>query len=232
MCFYLLWIISAKRYWKKCNSHFPLRGRLQWCAELSVICVSSHDWASPGGSAVKNLPAMQEVQETWVWYPRQEDPLEEGLATHPSILAWRIPRTQEPSGLQSMGSQRVGHRWSDWAHTNAPVMIILGLIWEDFSYSCRKTWTVRKPLSIAWKTLSMQKWEVKLKPELSSPARTPSVESRGNGKSWWWVSSSSEGGLTARAWKESASQVPTAPLSPSSPGVFRGVEPWKEPRRE
>ena len=57
---------------------------------------------------VKNLPAMQ---ETWVgslslgW----EDPLEKGMATHSSILAWRIPWTMEPGGLQSMGSQRVGH---------------------------------------------------------------------------------------------------------------------------
>ena len=53
----------------------------------------------PGGSVVKNLPAMQ---ETWVQPLDQEDPLEEGMATHPSILAWRIPWTEEPGGLQSM----------------------------------------------------------------------------------------------------------------------------------
>ena len=55
---------------------------------------------------VKNLPAMQEM-----WLPSlgQEDPLEEGMAAHRSILAWRIPWTEEPGGLQSMGSQRVGH---------------------------------------------------------------------------------------------------------------------------
>ena len=55
---------------------------------------------------VKNLPA---VQETWVPSLGREDPLEEGMATHSSILAWRIPWTEEPGGLQSMGSQRVGH---------------------------------------------------------------------------------------------------------------------------
>ena len=55
---------------------------------------------------VKNLPAMQ---ETWVQSLGQEDPLEEGPATNSSILAWRIPWTEEPSGLQSLGSQRVGH---------------------------------------------------------------------------------------------------------------------------
>ena len=55
---------------------------------------------------VKNLPAMQ---ETWVPSLGREDPLEEGMATHASLLAWRIPWTQEPGGVQSMGSQSVGH---------------------------------------------------------------------------------------------------------------------------
>ena len=55
---------------------------------------------------VKNLPA---TQERWVRSPGQEDPLEKGMATHSSILAWRIPRTEDPGGLQSIGLQRVGH---------------------------------------------------------------------------------------------------------------------------
>ena len=55
---------------------------------------------------VKNSPAMQ---ETWVPSLGWEDPLEEGVATHSSVLAWRIPWTEESGGLQSMGSQRVGH---------------------------------------------------------------------------------------------------------------------------
>ena len=55
---------------------------------------------------VKNLPA---VQETWVRSLGWEDPLEKEMATHSSILAWKIPWTEEPGGLQSMGSQRVGH---------------------------------------------------------------------------------------------------------------------------
>ena len=57
---------------------------------------------------VKNLPEMQETQETWVRFLDQEDPLEEVIATHSSILAWRIPWTKEPGGLQFMGLQRVG----------------------------------------------------------------------------------------------------------------------------
>ena len=60
----------------------------------------------------KDPPAMQETQ---VRSPNGEDPLEKEMATHSSILAWRIPGTEEPGGLQSMGSQRVGHNWSDFA---------------------------------------------------------------------------------------------------------------------
>ena len=55
---------------------------------------------------VKNLPAMQVIRVPSLGW---EDPLEEEMATHSSILAWRIPLTEEPGGLQSMGSQRVGH---------------------------------------------------------------------------------------------------------------------------
>ena len=55
---------------------------------------------------VKRLPAMQ---ETWVRSLGREDPLQEEMATHSSILAWRIPWTEEPGRLQSMGLQRVGH---------------------------------------------------------------------------------------------------------------------------
>ena len=67
------------------------------------------------GSAIKNIPAMQESQKTWVWSLDREDLLEQGVATHSSILAWRIPRTEGTGGLQFMGSQRVGHNWSDLA---------------------------------------------------------------------------------------------------------------------
>ena len=59
----------------------------------------------PSGSAVKNPSAMQELQETQVWSLDWEDPLQKGMATHSSILAWEIPWTEEPGGLQSMGSK-------------------------------------------------------------------------------------------------------------------------------
>ena len=60
----------------------------------------------PGGSAAKNPPAVQKTQETWGRSLGREHPLEEGMVTHSSILAWRILLTEEPGGLQSIGLQR------------------------------------------------------------------------------------------------------------------------------
>ena len=70
-----------------------------------TILESSH-WASLVTQIVKNLPSKQ---ETWVQSLVGDDCLEQGMATHSNILAWRIPWTEEPSVLWSMGSQRVGH---------------------------------------------------------------------------------------------------------------------------
>ena len=61
----------------------------------------------PGGSVVKNPPAMQ---ETWVESLGQENPLEEEMATHSSVLAWKILWTEKSDGPQCIGSQRVGHK--------------------------------------------------------------------------------------------------------------------------
>ena len=63
--------------------------------------------ASQVALVVKNLPMIQEPQETRVQSLGQEDPLEEEMVTHSSILAWRIPWMEEPGGLQSLGLQRV-----------------------------------------------------------------------------------------------------------------------------
>ena len=72
----------------------------------------------PSGSVAKNSPAGQEVQEMGVRSLSWEDPLEEGMAAHSSILAWRIPWTEEPGGLQSVGLQRVKRDGSDFTHTH------------------------------------------------------------------------------------------------------------------
>ena len=63
------------------------------------------NWASLVAQRLKRLPAMR---ETWVRSLGREDHLEKEMATHPSILAWRIPWVEEPDGIQSMGLQRVG----------------------------------------------------------------------------------------------------------------------------
>ena len=64
---------------------------------------------------VKTLPAKQETQAQSL---DREDPLEKEMATHCSILAWEITWTEEPGGLQSMGSQRVGHNWVSFTYTD------------------------------------------------------------------------------------------------------------------
>ena len=67
----------------------------------------------PGGLEVKNLPATHKMQETQVWSLGWEDPLEQGIVTHSSILAWRIPWTEEPGEIQSMESNKSQTRLSN-----------------------------------------------------------------------------------------------------------------------
>ena len=79
------------------------------CVQQRVLQKYSTWSASLVAQMVKNLPAKQ---ETWVWSLGQEVPLEKGMATHSSILAWRIQWTEKLGRLQSMGSQRVRHEWA------------------------------------------------------------------------------------------------------------------------
>ena len=94
-----------------------------------------------GGSVVKNLPAMQETQETGVQSLGQEDPLEKEMRTHYSILAWKIPCTEKPGQLQFMGSQRVtghsthkieAHMWRRYAEGREIFLLVPNQIahWE------------------------------------------------------------------------------------------------------
>ena len=103
--------------------------------------------ASLMAQTVKNLPAMR---ETWVQSPGWEDPLEKEMATHSSILAWRIPWTEEPGRLQSKGSKRAGQEWvtnttvSYTESFNVATVKLVNLFlfvtsgfydWEELSYS-------------------------------------------------------------------------------------------------
>ena len=101
--------------WKGFSSFFIF---LNFTVQISTlkqnsVCVYIHIFmfplrASLVAQRLKHLPPML---ETWVWFLGREDPLEKEMATHSNILAWRIPWTEEPGGLQSMESQRVGHSW-------------------------------------------------------------------------------------------------------------------------
>ena len=85
---------------------------------MAIIIIIKYYWGFLGGTSGKE-PSCQcrshrrHGFDPWVG----NDPLEEGMAVHSSILAWRIPWTEEPGGQQSIGSQKVGHNWSDSAHT-------------------------------------------------------------------------------------------------------------------
>ena len=79
-----------------------------WSIQQCKLLTLMDDLASLVAQRLKSLSAMR---ETWVWSLCGEDPLEKEMATHFSIPAWRIPWTEEPCGLQSTGSQRVGHNW-------------------------------------------------------------------------------------------------------------------------
>ena len=79
------------------------------CKRGVVIHISPPSWASLVAQTVKNLPTMREI---WVPFLGWEESLEESMVIHASIRAWKSPWTEEPGGLQSIGSQRVGHDWA------------------------------------------------------------------------------------------------------------------------
>ena len=98
------------------------------------------------GQTVKNLQAMC---DTWVQSLGWEDPLEKEMATHAGILAWKVPRTEEPGGLQSMGLQRVRHDWvanNTHTHTHMQILVVACGIWfpdegwnPSFLHWCRES---------------------------------------------------------------------------------------------
>ena len=112
---------SLRWIWQKCihrlyiSNYGEEQKESLWFINVSFKVTPTSQWTSQVVQSVKNLPAMQEMQEMWVWSLGQEDLLEEGMATHFSTLARKIPWTEEPNGLRSIGSQRVGHNWSNWA---------------------------------------------------------------------------------------------------------------------
>ena len=97
---------------------------------VSLICLVPGYVLGLVTQRIKNLPA---IRETWVWSLGLEDPSEKGMATHSSILAWRIPWTEEPGGLLFMGSERVGHNWATNTFTSCFTWDVLGQLFGSAS---------------------------------------------------------------------------------------------------
>ena len=100
-------------------NHLSTREVLSSCLDFLL---PTRPWTYLVPQMIKNLPAMQKTQvQSLGW----EDPLEKGMTAPSSILAWRIPWTEEPGGLQSMGSRRVRHHWAmtTYRHTPGPRML-------------------------------------------------------------------------------------------------------------
>ena len=108
--------------------------------------------ASLVAQLVKNLPAMQ---ETWVRSLGWKDSLKEGMAIHSSILAWRIPRTEEPGGLQSMDSQRVRHDWATKHRTLIYLEASQVAQWQVTHLPMQETWVLSLGQKIPWR----RKWQ-------------------------------------------------------------------------
>ena len=104
------------------------------CAYVYLDTNTWHSWSSLMPWMVKNLPAMQDTQD---WSLGQEDPLKKVMAIHSSTLAWRIPSTGKPGGLQFMGSQNVGHDWVTNTFTftfikiNDNIKLLNNHTWQD-----------------------------------------------------------------------------------------------------
>ena len=136
VCYFGDWHVAVCRRVRTC-----IYGSQGVMAQTLVTCLSfTWWWASLVAQRLKCLPSMQ---ETWVWSLGWEDPLEKEMATHSSILAWRIPWMEELGGLQSMGSQRVRHNWGSSVHFTS---ILIG----DWS----------KGESIGWDELGDWNWHM------------------------------------------------------------------------
>ena len=121
--------------------------KINWISiECNAPCVGF-----PIGSVVKNLSAMQEMQEMWAWCLGWEDPLEEGIATHSSVLAWRIPWTEEAGELQVTESR---YYWNDWAHTYVSgLRYMRAIFFPSYSRDCCQDFcrnNIIYPLETQW----------------------------------------------------------------------------------
>ena len=133
----------------------------KWLCECMCTCVYTHTHPHTHmiegrvralvAQRLKHLPPMQEAR---VWSLGWEDPLEKEIVTHSSILAWRIPWTEEPGRLQSTGSQRVGHNWATSPHfkSSGETRCLNAWVWV---ISAPTLWAV---CYLQWNVLSLHYW--------------------------------------------------------------------------
>ena len=152
------------------------------CIDIGTVAVF-HDFHYQVLLMVKNTPANAGAQETWVQSLGWEDPLAEGMATYSSSLAWKIPQTEEPGGLQSMGSQTAIYNWSVLAHTHilqaynrvysfysfVLLLMNIGLSSQDYGFSSSHVWMWELDYKETWALKNWCFWTVVLEKTLESP---------------------------------------------------------------
>ena len=132
-------LLAVQGTLKSLLQHHSSKASILWLSSFFIVQLSHYIylkevWALLVAQRIKNLPSMQ---ETGVWFPLWEDPLEKGTATHSSIRAWRIPWTEAPGRLQPMGSQRVGYNWANFTilkmftHLSGAMEVIRGWDWNS-----------------------------------------------------------------------------------------------------
>jgi len=102
-------IMKKFEMWQETPGEQMMLGKWRWSTCSQQSCHKPFTFWLPWAQTVKRLPSMQETRVQCLGW---EDPLEKEMATHSSFLAWKIPWTEEPGRLQSMGSQRVRHNWA------------------------------------------------------------------------------------------------------------------------
>ena len=131
-----------------CNAgDLSLIPELGWSPGEGIGCPLQYSWASLVAQMVKKLPAiMRHGFDPWV----RKIPLEKGMATHSSRIAWRISWTEEPGGLQSMGSQRVGHDWATFTLSLVPCVPGRMPAWMTSEWMNRRPKNKMKNLQNCW----------------------------------------------------------------------------------
>ena len=139
---------------------------------------------------VKNLPAVQKIQEMWVQSLSGKDPLAKEMATHSSVLAWKIPWIEEPGGLQSIGSQRVSQNWgTEYTHTHMLELLCciaeINTTWY-VNYTSIKNF-FKRTVGAENMSLQLRGWDPSWRPSCGH---------------WWHMKGNKSGGIEERNWNE------------------------------